>query len=58
MTDSDIPQPPGQPPVLTENALTVLQSRYLLKDRKGKLIETPAQMLSRVASLIAEAEKK
>ena len=58
MTDSDIPQPPGQPPVLTENALTVLQSRYLLKDRKGKLIETPAQMLSRVSSLIAEAEKK
>lgn len=58
MTDSDILQPPGQPPVLTENALTVLQSRYLLKDRKGKLIETPAQMLSRVASLIADAEKK
>ena len=58
MTDSDIPQPPGQPPVLTENALTVLQNRYLLKDRKGKCIETPAQMLSRVASLIADAEKK
>jgi ribonucleoside-diphosphate reductase alpha chain len=58
MTDSDIPQPPGQPPVLTKNALTVLQSRYLLKDRKGKLIETPAQMFSRVASLMADAEKK
>ncbi|MHC4544149.1 MAG: adenosylcobalamin-dependent ribonucleoside-diphosphate reductase [Planctomycetota bacterium] len=58
MTDSDIPQPPGQPPVLTENALTVLQSRYLLKDPEGKCIEAPAQMFSRVASLIADAEAK
>ncbi len=58
MTDSDIPQPPGQAPVLTENALTVLQSRYLLRDRKGKCIETPAQMFSRVAALIADAEAR
>ncbi|MGB2806513.1 MAG: adenosylcobalamin-dependent ribonucleoside-diphosphate reductase [Sedimentisphaerales bacterium] len=56
MTDSDIQQPPGQAPVLTENALTVLQSRYLLRDHKGKCIETPAQMFSRVAALIADAE--
>ncbi|MBW8039632.1 MAG: adenosylcobalamin-dependent ribonucleoside-diphosphate reductase [Planctomycetes bacterium] len=58
MTDSDIPPPPGQPPVLTQNAFTVLQRRYLLRDSKGKCIETPAQMFSRVASVIAGAEKK
>ena len=58
MTESDIPQPPSQAPVLTKNALTVLQSRYLLKDHKGSCIETPAQMFSRVASLIADAEAK
>ena len=58
MTESDKPQPPSQAPVLTKNALTVLQSRYLLKDPKGNCIETPAQMFSRVASLIADAEAK
>ncbi|MHC4111710.1 MAG: ribonucleotide reductase N-terminal alpha domain-containing protein [Planctomycetota bacterium] len=58
MTDSDITQPPGREPVLTENALTILQNRYLLRDRKGKCIETPAQMFSRVAALIAGAEAK
>ena len=58
MAEFDIPPPPGQAPVLTKNALTVLQSRYLIKDRQDKCIETPAQMFSRVASLIAEAEAK
>jgi len=50
--------PPGPAPELTENALTVLQSRYLIKDHRGKCIETPAQMFSRVASLVADAEAK
>ena len=58
MAEFDIPPPPGQVPLLTKNALTVLQSRYLIKDHQGKCIETPAQMFSRVASLIAEAEAK
>jgi len=44
--------------VLSENALTVLRSRYLIKNREGKCIETPAQLFSRVASLVAEAEAK
>ena len=48
--------PPGDAPELTENALEVLRSRYLIKDRSGKCIETPAQLLSRVAWSIAEAE--
>lgn len=36
----------------------VLRSRYLIKDQHGKCIETPAQLFSRVASLVAEAEAK
>jgi ribonucleoside-diphosphate reductase alpha chain len=58
MAEFRIYPPPGDVPVLTENALTVLQSRYLIKDNEGKCIETPAQLFSRVASLVAEAEAK
>jgi ribonucleoside-diphosphate reductase alpha chain len=58
MREFNIIPPPGDTPVLTENALTVLQSRYLIKDRQGKCIETPAQLFSRVASLVAQAEVK
>ncbi len=56
MADLDTSLVPGEVPVLSENALTVLHSRYLIKDQQGKCIETPAQLFSRVASLIAEAE--
>jgi ribonucleoside-diphosphate reductase alpha chain len=58
MTEFNIIPPPGEAPALSKNALTVLQSRYLIKDHQGKCIETPAQLFSRVASLIAEAEVK
>ena len=34
---------------LSVNAVTVLKSRYLLKDEHGRIIETPKQMLMRVA---------
>ena len=44
--------------VLSENAKTVLERRYLKKDAKGRLQETPAQMFRRVAKHIAKAEKK
>jgi len=40
------------------NALKVLEERYLLKDDKGKIIETPIQMFRRVAKAIASADKK
>ena len=43
--------------VLTENARTVLERRYLRKDGNGRIIETPAQMFRRVAHHIAQAEK-
>jgi len=58
MAEFNIIPSPGRPPVLSKNALTVLQSRYLIKDHQGKCIETPAQLFSRVALLVAEAEAK
>lgn len=58
MAESHIHPPPGNEPVLSENALTVLRSRYLIKNQNGKCIETPGQLFSRVAMLIAEAEGK
>jgi ribonucleoside-diphosphate reductase alpha chain len=45
-------------PKLTVNALEVLRKRYLLKNEKGEIIETPAQMFRRVARTIAEVDKK
>jgi ribonucleoside-diphosphate reductase alpha chain len=41
---------------LTGNALRVLQQRYLLKDRQGKVIEAPEEMFRRVAKAVAGAE--
>jgi len=41
---------------LRENAKTVLEKRYLLKDDKGNVIETPEQMFRRVAKHVAAAE--
>jgi len=41
---------------LTQNALKVLEKRYLAKDQNGKVIETPQEMFMRVAKTIAEAE--
>ncbi len=43
--------------LFTQNALTVLRQRYLLKDSQGKVVETPAQMLARVAHPIAAVER-
>ncbi|TSD02644.1 MAG: ribonucleoside-diphosphate reductase alpha chain [Parcubacteria group bacterium Athens0714_16] len=43
--------------VVTENAMKVLESRYLRKDGNGKIIETPQQLFRRIASNIAAAEK-
>jgi len=50
--------PPARTPVLSENALKVLQSRYLIRDENGKCVETPAQLFSRVASVVAQAEAR
>lgn len=42
---------------LSENALTVLKTRYLLRDEEGTVIETPEGMFGRVARTIASSEK-
>jgi len=49
---------PGDPPVLSDNALTVLRSRYLIKDERGKVIETPGELFSRVAAQVAQVESR
>ncbi|MFC2041422.1 vitamin B12-dependent ribonucleotide reductase [Chloroflexota bacterium] len=41
---------------LTENALHVLERRYLQKDKQGQVIETPEDMFHRVAQAIASAK--
>ena len=42
---------------LSDNAKTVLEKRYLLKDSSGKIVETPEEMFMRVARNIARAEE-
>ncbi|MDD5414727.1 MAG: vitamin B12-dependent ribonucleotide reductase [Smithellaceae bacterium] len=44
-------------PELTKNAITVLERRYLKRDKEGKVLETPVQMFRRVADTIAAADK-
>lgn len=41
---------------LTVNALRVLEKRYLHKDEKGRIIETPEELFQRVAKNIASAD--
>jgi ribonucleoside-diphosphate reductase alpha chain len=41
---------------LGENALHVLERRYLLRDEGGAVVETPQQLFRRVARAVAEAE--
>ncbi len=41
---------------LSLNAATVLESRYLLKDMDGKIVETPRQLFKRVAESISIVE--
>lgn len=41
---------------LSENAITVLERRYLLKDQDGNVTETPEQMFRRVADYVGRDE--
>jgi ribonucleoside-diphosphate reductase alpha chain len=42
---------------LSENALKVLEKRYLKRNEKGEIIETPEELFRRVARAIAEVDK-
>ncbi|HEY7588988.1 MAG TPA: vitamin B12-dependent ribonucleotide reductase [Thermoplasmata archaeon] len=44
-------------PKLTENALRVLEKRYLKRNEKNELTETPKELVSRVAWNLAHAER-
>ncbi|MBX7119796.1 MAG: vitamin B12-dependent ribonucleotide reductase, partial [Gemmatimonadaceae bacterium] len=50
--------PPATPATLSQNARTVLEKRYLVKDRSGKPVETPEDMFWRVATTVAEPERR
>jgi len=45
-------------PKLSLNALRVLERRYLLRNKEMRVVETPDQLFRRVASSVAQAEKK
>lgn len=45
-------------PKLSDNALKVLRDRYLLRDKKGRVSETPPELFLRVANNIASADKR
>jgi ribonucleotide reductase alpha subunit len=40
------------------NAATLLKTRYLLRDKDGKVAETPSELFRRVAKAIAKVDKK
>ncbi|MEO7369053.1 MAG: vitamin B12-dependent ribonucleotide reductase [Gemmatimonadaceae bacterium] len=53
---------PATPPVgsaeLNQNARTVIEKRYLIKDATGTPTEMPEDMFWRVASVVAEADRR
>jgi ribonucleotide reductase alpha subunit len=43
--------------VISPNALTVLEKRYLIKAKTGRGMEMPEEMFGRVARAVAQAER-
>ncbi len=50
--------PPFGPVTLTSNARTVLEKRYLVKNEKGQAVEQPEDLFWRVATVVAEADRR
>ncbi|HJU67252.1 MAG TPA: vitamin B12-dependent ribonucleotide reductase [Gemmatimonadaceae bacterium] len=51
-------KPPIPAGALSQNARTVLQKRYLVKDERGKPTESPEDLFWRVATVVAEADRR
>lgn len=55
---ADMKPPPNiRPPRFSKNARTILQQRYLARNARGSIVESPTGMLWRVAVDIASAEQ-
>src|SRR5687767_13315847 len=52
------PTPPSAPAELNQNARTVIEKRYLIKDAAGKPTERPEDMFWRVSTTVAEADRR
>src|SRR5262245_65868983 len=50
--------PPSGPVSLSSNARTVLEKRYLVKNEKGKAVEQPEDLFWRVATVLAETDRR
>ena len=50
--------PPEGLVTLSANARTVLEKRYLVKDKSGTPVERPEDMFWRVATVVAEADRR
>jgi ribonucleoside-diphosphate reductase alpha chain len=50
--------PPAGPAMLSSNARTVLEKRYLVKDQTGAPTEQPEEMFWRVATTVADADRR
>ena len=50
--------PPAGKASLTANARTVLAKRYLIKNEKGQSVEQPEDLFWRVATVVAEADRR
>jgi ribonucleoside-diphosphate reductase alpha chain len=50
--------PPPIPATLSQNARTVLEKRYLVKGDDGKPVEQPEELFWRVATVVAEGDRR
>src|SRR5690348_8622360 len=50
--------PPPEPVSFSPNARTVLEKRYLVKNEKGQPVEQPEDLFWRVATVVAEADRR
>ena len=50
--------PPSGKVTLTQNARTVLEKRYLIKNEKGQPTELPEDLFWRVATVVADADER